>query len=185
MPNLQLDKLTVATMQLNSAIRLFFEDRDPVSVHTLVCASLEILQKLINDRSKIITNQLVIHPDTMFVNEEYRKEYKRIISKNRNFFKHADRDRKDIIKFNTEINELYIFEAYRTFLIVSSIDVLSVEMQTFYIWFFAHYKDIFTDEYKELANQTCSQYGLYIDRIVNFDKSIFLEMINKSNVTVR
>lgn len=182
MSQLQLDKLTVATMQLNTAIRLFFEDRDPISVHTLVCASLEILQKLVKDKSKVASNQLVIHPDTIFVKEDYRKEYIKIIFKNRNFFKHADRDRDKIINFNTEANELYILEAYRTFIIVSSIDALSIEMKTFYIWFFAHYKDIFTDEYKGLAQQLCSQYDLQIDCLIDFDKSIFLEMINKTNI---
>lgn len=181
MPQLQLDKLTIATMQLNTAIRLFFEDKDPISVHTLACASLEILQKLINDKSKVASNQLVIHPDSIFINKKHRKEYIGIIFKNKNFFKHADRDKDAIINFNTEVNELYIFEAYRTFIIVSSIDALSIEMQTFYIWFFAHYKDIFTDEYKELAQQLCSQYELHINRLLNFDKSIFLGMINKKD----
>ena len=58
-------------------------------------------------------------------------------------------------------------------------------MKTFYIWFFAHYKDIFTDEYKGLAQQLCSQYDLQIDCLIDFDKSIFLEIINKTNIIWR
>jgi hypothetical protein len=43
---MKITKLDAAKRQLATAIRLYFEDRDPVSVHTLVMAAGEIIDRL-------------------------------------------------------------------------------------------------------------------------------------------
>jgi hypothetical protein len=40
------DKTEIARRQLGTALALFIEDRDPVSVHTLACAGCEIAEYL-------------------------------------------------------------------------------------------------------------------------------------------
>jgi len=42
----KLSKLNVAKRQLETAIKLYFNDNDPVSIHTLACAAREILSDL-------------------------------------------------------------------------------------------------------------------------------------------
>lgn len=186
MSQLQLDKLTVATMQLNTSIRLFFEDRDPVSTHTLVCASLEIFQNFIKSKLEVIDNALVLHPDAVFIKDDYKQLYRKAISKNKNFFKHANRDRDDITKFNSKINELYLFEAIRTFKIVKKADMnLSVEMKTFEMWFVINNEDCFTEEYKKEIQKLLSLYSFDKSYMYNLDKVIFLESIKAAYKDVK
>jgi hypothetical protein len=80
-PSLRVNKLDVAERQLCEAIRLFFERRDPVSVHTLVAASHELLHSLGKKRGElsIVKDQLPIDP-------EKRQEWHRTIRRAQNFF---------------------------------------------------------------------------------------------------
>ena len=43
---LRLDKIQIARRQLGTALALFIDDRDPVSVHTLACAGGEVAEHL-------------------------------------------------------------------------------------------------------------------------------------------
>lgn len=81
-----ISKLDAAYRQLNTAIFLFFQDKDPVSVHTLVGAALEVLNNHIKDISVIYSNSLFTHYDTIYAKEDKRKEFHRILMKYRNFF---------------------------------------------------------------------------------------------------
>jgi hypothetical protein len=78
--NLKLQRPRLAT-----AIRLYFEDRDPISVHTLVMASNEIINRICEAkgiapmRSDLLNN----------IVEAKRDEIGRLINEARNFFKHA------------------------------------------------------------------------------------------------
>jgi len=53
---------------------LFFEQRDPVSIHTLVGASLQILHDHIDDVGIVWDENLFLHKDTIYIKDEYRKE---------------------------------------------------------------------------------------------------------------
>ena len=59
-------KIGAARSQLIEAIHLFFEDRDPVSIHTLVGASLQILNDHITDVGEVWDNNLMFHFDTIY-----------------------------------------------------------------------------------------------------------------------
>lgn len=45
-----LSKIDVAKAQLETAIQLYFLEKDPISIHTLASASEEILIKLLNQK---------------------------------------------------------------------------------------------------------------------------------------
>jgi hypothetical protein len=82
---MNITKLDAAKSQLATAIRLYFEDCDPVSVHTLALAASEIIDRL------------CVSKDTPAMRSSFlaaiipgrRKEFADTFNKARNFFKHA------------------------------------------------------------------------------------------------
>ena len=146
-------KIDVATSQLKEAINLFFEERDPVSIHTLVGAALQILNDHITDKSVILNNNLFLHKDSLYIKDEYRKEWIDAINKAKNFFKHADRD---IVKgvlsleFETEVNDFNIFGALQSLKILNSaIYENTLEFCFFNYWFLFNKPNLLSEEAKE------------------------------------
>lgn len=106
MPDITVTKLDVTRRQLESAVRLYFNDADSVSIHTLACAAHEVLAAL-NERKG---NPPAIVGDNL-VKDEYKKEFREMIAKAKNFFKHADRDPEGVLEFNPSVNEVFLFDA--------------------------------------------------------------------------
>ncbi|MBI2070045.1 MAG: hypothetical protein HYT79_05525 [Elusimicrobia bacterium] len=98
-----LTKLDVAKRQLETAVTLYFNDADPVSIHTLTCASHEVLVTL----NKEAGNSPTIMSDSL-INEQYKEEFRGWLKEARNFFKHADRDPKGIFTFYPDINDYFL-----------------------------------------------------------------------------
>jgi hypothetical protein len=59
-------KIGAARSQLIEAIHLFFEDRDPVSIHTLLGASLQILNDHFTDVGAVWDDNLMYHFNTIY-----------------------------------------------------------------------------------------------------------------------
>lgn len=72
---IKITKMHSAILQLKEAIKLFFEERDPVSIHTLSSAALQI----INDHIKTLDYNTAIHPNSPYIREEHRKELTEIL----------------------------------------------------------------------------------------------------------
>ena len=98
-------KRDAATHQLETAIKLYLENRDLISAYTLCCASDGILQGIYeNKRGEIIQKQRNEEASLGSVEvswreelenqvrPEYKKEVLHALSAPQNFFKHADRD---------------------------------------------------------------------------------------------
>jgi len=85
--SIKITKLDAAERQLLEAIRLFFEERDPVCVHTLAAAAVGVLDDLA--RSKGMSRPL---RDSARIAPEHRNDWIAAINAAQNFFKHADRD---------------------------------------------------------------------------------------------
>jgi hypothetical protein len=102
-PKIRLTKMDAARRQLQTAIRLWFADDDPVSIHTLAAASHEILNSLYKLRG---LSDLIF--DSEVVVDEYRKEWITAIRAVPNFFKHADRDPEATLDFAPATNEFLI-----------------------------------------------------------------------------
>jgi hypothetical protein len=66
---IRLTKLDAARHQLKTAIRLFFEERDPVSIHALASAAQEVLRDLL--RARGIPSPSI--KDSDLIKPEYRK----------------------------------------------------------------------------------------------------------------
>jgi hypothetical protein len=102
-------KLQVAERQLRVAIRLFFERRDGIAVHTLGTAALGILRDLGRRRGiKSIREMDFIRP-------ERKQELDSLLNKAQNFFKHADKDPDSKLKFYYEATPFYLLDAVQLF----------------------------------------------------------------------
>ena len=96
---MDVSKIDAATAQIKTAIRLYFEDRDPISVHTLATAAGEIIalickaRGIASMRADFLSN----------IRPERQKEIIDALNKARNFFKHADQgDPNEILKDFTD-----------------------------------------------------------------------------------
>lgn len=86
--------MDAAMRQLDTAIRLWFNDSDPVSVHTLVGAAYQI----IHDTNKKQGKKDLIFDDE-FIKDEHRKTVRDFLRKDFMFFKHADKDTHEVTEF--------------------------------------------------------------------------------------
>jgi hypothetical protein len=104
---LHLTKVDVARRQLKTAIRLWFHDADPVSIHTLAFAAYEIIHVVSKKRNR--TKALVF--DTLSVKEEHRSKWNKTIKEHAGFFKHANNDADKSIDFNPTLTMMFLMGA--------------------------------------------------------------------------
>lgn len=174
------DKKLAAKEQLLTAIRLFFEDKSPISVHTLVGAALEICNNLVESKDAVIVNNLILHRQSFFIKNERRKEFNDAVNKYRNYFKHADRDKDAIVEFNTEINEFFIFEAIHVYTVVTDESYkLYREMIIFVMWFTVMHRDLFLEDYLLTIEAIAKSIGFDLNCLE--DKEFCLMAINNAS----
>jgi hypothetical protein len=95
---MKVTEIEAATRQLRTAIWLYFEDRDPVSVHTLAMAALELVSRECKRQGhNDLRNDFVSR-----IRSERRKEIVGRLHEVRNFFKHGS-DSPDV-EFDDERN---------------------------------------------------------------------------------
>ena len=104
---LQISKLDAALRQLQTAILLYFNSRDPVSIHTLSAAAYNLLRDIRDSRKEAFA----MSKDAGGIPAQYKKAFRDLISKSENFFKHADRDPNDIHLFRTQGTEILLIDA--------------------------------------------------------------------------
>jgi len=100
---IKINKLDAARRQLGTAIELWFNGADPVSVHTLASAAHEVVHSLL--RARGLEGLLFDHPR---VREQYRSAWNRRMKEHYNFFKHADKDPLGELDLNPGINEMLV-----------------------------------------------------------------------------
>ena len=93
----------------NSAINLYFEEKDPVSIHTLTAAAYNILRDISANCN--LSPMLVKGFFLQCIKPEYKKEMLNEFIDAENFFKHADRDPERIMKFNPAKTDILILDA--------------------------------------------------------------------------
>ena len=139
--DIRLSKLDVARRQLVTAIRLFFDSEDPVSVFTLAANSWEVIDALC-DKSDVdsICNESREHtPEGKDLKTDY------INSPFRNFFKHADRDPEDQLDgFDEKKCDGVIFLAVEDYMRLTGKSPL--EFQVFQLWYLAVYLEKVSDD---------------------------------------
>ncbi len=132
-------KFEVAESQLITAIKLYFNDDDPVSIHTLIRASHEILDGLCNFKK---IERSVLHKGVeSFINPEFKKLVFKKTSEAKNFFKHTKKDPEDVINWNPELSEYFIWDAISLYERLKNKEISS-EMFIFKVYFRIEKKDL-------------------------------------------
>lgn len=99
--------MDAALRQLQTAILLYFNSRDPVSIHTLAAAAYNILRDIRDSRKE----KFEMFKDASGLPSQYKKAFRDLLSKSENFFKHADRDPDDVHLFRTDGTEVLLIDA--------------------------------------------------------------------------
>lgn len=100
---INVSKLDAARAQLREAIVLFFEERSPIAIHTLVLASHQVLHDYTGRSKSMIKNERAI--------AEYGKERIERFNKEFNFFKHAKNDAQTLLTFDPELQTFFLADA--------------------------------------------------------------------------
>jgi hypothetical protein len=140
-------KIDAAERQLNTAIRLFFENHDHLSSYTLAIASREIADDILAKQSDEIfrkelerlgdaTKVRMPYRERMHdhIKPEYHKQARELFNKRQNFLKHANKDpdgEMDDVS-SKELAFVILFAASNFHLLT---DRLTREMMTFLCWF--------------------------------------------------
>lgn len=130
---LWITKLQVAERQLREAIRLFFERRDPVTVHTVAAAGHQVLVDIAG-RDGV---------ESLLKPKAAEASFIRSVNYPTNFFKHADRDAQGRINirpladFNAELlmDAVLLFQRYA--------GTLFLEGKVFWTWFVTKNRELF------------------------------------------
>ncbi len=132
---MDISKLDAAKRQLECAINLFFKQADPISIHTLTAAAHQLLMdigRLENVKSFVKESSLI--------KKEYFAEYIKTINTAENFFKHAEKDRSALLKFNPEQTEFLLLDAVEMYMQLTN--EMSEDMTIFRVWFLIKYPDV-------------------------------------------
>lgn len=141
----KVSKLDAAKRQLECAISLYFNEKDPVSIHTLTCAAYNVLRTL--NGSRVWMTQDNLHEHIVPGKEKLARE---LFRKPENFFKHADRDPEEILDFNPDGSEIPLFEACQVYRALTGES--PEKMIAYNVWFKTKYQRIFIYTPEERAN---------------------------------
>jgi hypothetical protein len=143
---IKITKLDAAKSQTLEAINLFFEERDPVSIHTLAGAALQILHDHFKTKKEVGKAKLILHYETPYIKNEHRKYWSNKVREAKNFFKHANKDLKKTINFETDTNAFHLLEAIMCFIsLKDDFFVWPIEFNVFLSWVMLKYPKNFND----------------------------------------
>ncbi|HBR22227.1 MAG TPA: hypothetical protein DD713_06630 [Nitrospiraceae bacterium] len=134
-------KIAAACRQLDQAIDLYFQEGDPIAIHTLACAAHQVIHDINQHRKGA---ELLF--DSIVIKDEYRGLAKKYLNKHYNFFKHAnnDPDPDGIIEFDPIGTEIFILTAIRGLLHLSI--QLNIKHSAFLSFFCFHNPKLLTQK---------------------------------------
>lgn len=137
-------KLEAAERQLRQAIRLFFERKDTISIHTLVSAAYQILFDLAKCHNPSALDRSALNPNNPMIRENKRGLWTRTVRSSQNFFKHADSDPDKTHNFYPGATQFHLYDAVVLYRQLTSRG--PVEIIMFQGWFYLKYPDILLDD---------------------------------------
>ncbi len=138
-PSMNITKLDAAKRQLESALLLYFNYCDPVSIHTLCAAAYNILRDVNAKRG----GELMVKDMWQYLDAEKAKEFHRHVNMAENFFKHADRDSDGMYTFNPEGTEALLAEASRKYIEMTG--EYPPYRHVFLTWFVVEHRNMFKE----------------------------------------
>jgi hypothetical protein len=103
---IRVGKLDAARRQLDTAIRLYFQGGDAISVHTLASAGVQLLDDLLRKKGLGETIRLDFFGP---LTKDQKKAAVTVLRREERFFKHADRDPGDVLAFKPGASESVLF----------------------------------------------------------------------------
>lgn len=144
-------KLSAARGQLKTAIRLWFEDANPVSIHTLAYAAYEIIHVL-SKKHDPYRRTLIF--DTDHFKEEHLPDWNAKIKESANFFKHAKKDKVDKIKFMPSLTLLFIMGAASGLILMK--EKPCAEELTIFYWLCFHHPNWIKPNFRKRLEDSLS-----------------------------
>lgn len=157
---MDISKLDAAKRQLDTAINLFFKNADVVSIHTLTAAAHQLLMDIAN-----LEGIKSFMKDTELIRKGKEKEYLNIVNEAENFFKHADKNPRGLLKFNPEQTEFLILDAVEMYMQLAA--EAPEDMSIFRVWFFIKYPNIISDETQSKLKEQNLHYNIQHFRGMN------------------
>lgn len=150
-----LSKINVAERQLETAIRLYFLNDDPVSIHTLSASAYGVLRDMALARNiPLLTAEQRLIERAVPGKE---RELLAALRRHQNFFKHADRDAGSNIDFNPDSTECLLFDGVASY--VQLTGKITPVMGAFSLWCEYQNRGIMKPEYSDYRNalEECSE----------------------------
>jgi hypothetical protein len=145
---MQLTKLEATQRQLETAVQLYFDYGDEVSIHTLVVVAYGIVRDVNKHRGgdSMIKDDL----NGLLPLEELR-EFKKRINSPDNFLKHADRDPESVGELDPRWTEVLLWEACKKYCELSGTQ--NKTLPAFVFWFVANHPETQEQLMKDLTSQ--------------------------------
>lgn len=163
----QVSKLDSARRHLDEAIKLFFEERDPLVVHTLAAAAQGTLKDIARATGAKHLSILHDHPA---ISAADRKRWIDMINKPRNFFKHADKDHAAFLDFDEQLNIETLLDAVLLYWTIGGAFLSSANV--FMGWFTTRHPEMRTAVSNDQIGDYAVRNGISPD-----DKARFRELI--------
>lgn len=107
-------KLDAARRQLETAIKLYFDEGDPASIHALCCAAynvIQVLNKKQNSSPLTLDDMMLKDLSDLMPTRAGRKEAHDYLNETENFLKHGNSDPDATHTFDSDYTEALLFDA--------------------------------------------------------------------------
>lgn len=146
---MRVSKLEAARRQLETAIKLYFEYGDEVSIHTLAAAGYSVIRDINEYRG----GEPMLKDLHCFLSVDLAREFKKYVNRPENFLKHADKDPNATGELNPRWTEALMWEANRKYCEVTG--DWPKALMSFIFWFVVR-----NPELKGELERNCASEGL-------------------------
>ena len=166
---IRISKLEAARRQLDTAIWLWFAEKDPVAIHALAHAAHQIIHDINEKKGK--PGEMLYKSST--IKPEFRGMVDKKIREAGNFFKHADTDPDDVVEFSPQEAEGHIMFSIMGLIYIG--ERPSDLAETISLWFSIHEPDMMQDSFQEAFSKAVPVE--YLEHLKRLTKPKFLQEI--------
>ena len=138
----RITKLAGAERLLKTAVDLFFEDGDMLSIHVLSSAAHEVLHVLLKKERKLTSFMKDID---LVIRSIKIKKYHDIIHHTQNFLKHGAKDHNAKLEYYKAETPFWIFDAIQMYAQLTGSQKYKV-FALFVLWFRLEHKEVFDEQ---------------------------------------
>ena len=170
--------IEIARAQLLTSVRLFFEDKDPISTHTLAGAASEILEYLCISQGEKPFRTYAKDANPNLTDKEYSK----IANLFKNAFKHVgDTDKRRQMhqiatkNFDDTQNDALLYTCIFDYMLANK--KMPIEFQVFQAWFCQAHPDKVSEDFSNLPSPLAFNNLSMLSRYMQ--KQVAIEVINE------